>query len=56
MQECLKSSEEAQDRLKEECRVLRERNDETESLHQKTQLELTSQLDELKIKVNYQHS
>ena len=51
MQEQLQSSVEAQQKAEEEWKALRERNSQLESVHQKTQLELTSTIDELKLKV-----
>ena len=51
MQEQLQSSVEAQEKAEEQCKTLRERNSELESALQKSQLESTSAIDELKLKV-----
>ena len=51
MQDQLQSSVEAREKAEEQCKTLRERNSELESTLQKSQLESTSMIDELKLKV-----
>ncbi len=51
LQKQLTASEDARVRAEEECRILRERSGEVEGAAQQTQAELTSQVDELKLKV-----
>ena len=47
----LQSSVEAREKAEEQCKTLRERNSELERALQKSQLESTSMIDELKLKV-----
>lgn len=47
----VQTSEEGHKKLEEECKVLNEKMSDLESNHQKTQFELSSQLEELKMKV-----